>query len=83
VGGSYAPREQDPGMPPAPPITEPDPSALICPGDKVGPCTGCQRKAHRYGSGGSPQWCMETVKSGWGPSVRFVSTRPQEQREPG
>jgi hypothetical protein len=39
---------------PPPPITEPDPSALICPGDKVGPCTGCQRKTHRYGLGGSP-----------------------------
>ncbi|MEU6444815.1 hypothetical protein [Streptomyces sp. NPDC047046] len=60
-----------------PPITEPDPSALVCSGDKVGLCAECQRKTHRYGSGGSPlcQWCMEPVKAGWGPSVRFVSTR--------
>ncbi|MFG2795161.1 hypothetical protein [Streptomyces pseudovenezuelae] len=61
-----------------PPITEPDPSALVCPGDKVGSCTGCQRKAHRYGTGHSPlcQRCMEPVKEGWGPAVRFVSIRP-------
>ncbi|MDC0771732.1 hypothetical protein [Streptomyces sp. HD] len=39
---------------PPPPLSEPDPSALICPGDQVGLCAGCQRKTHRYGSGGSP-----------------------------
>lgn len=45
---------------PAPPIAEPDPSALTCPGGRVGPCSGCQRQTHTYGSGGSPlcQWCM-------------------------
>jgi hypothetical protein len=61
-----------------PPLSEPDPSALICPDDRVGHCAGCQRKTHRYGSGGSPlcQWCMQPVRAGWGPSVRFVSTRP-------
>lgn len=61
-----------------PPLSEPDPSALICAGDRVGHCAGCQRKTHRYGSGGSPlcQWCMESVKAGWGSTVRFVSTRP-------
>ncbi|MFF0097663.1 hypothetical protein ACFYSF_48420 [Streptomyces canus] len=61
-----------------PPLSEPDPSALICPGDRVGHCAGCQRKTHRYGSGGSPlcQWCMQPVKANWGPSVRFASTRP-------
>jgi hypothetical protein len=36
---------------PVPPITEPDPSALTCPGDRVGLCAGCQRKTHKYGSG--------------------------------
>ncbi|MFJ6393961.1 hypothetical protein ACIQJT_41020 [Streptomyces sp. NPDC091972] len=61
-----------------PPITEPDPSALICPGDKIGPCAACQRKTHKYGSGGIPlcQWCMEAAKTAWGSTVRFVSTRP-------
>ena len=61
-----------------PPITEPDSSARVCPGDKVGPRTGCQRKTHRYGTGGSPlcQWCMEPVKEGWGPAAAFVSIRP-------
>ncbi|MFD5407530.1 hypothetical protein [Streptomyces griseorubiginosus] len=61
-----------------PPITEPDPSALVCSGDKVGLCAECQRKTHRYGSGGSPlcQWCMESVQAGWGSTVRFINTRP-------
>ncbi|MEU9405495.1 hypothetical protein AB0E08_07310 [Streptomyces sp. NPDC048281] len=63
---------------PVPPISEPDPSALICPGDRVGLCAGCQRRTHRYGSGGSSlcQWCMDPVQERWGPGVRFVSTRP-------
>jgi hypothetical protein len=39
---------------PTPPVTEPDPSALTCPGDQVGPCATCQRKTHKYGRGGSP-----------------------------
>ncbi|MFI9772715.1 DUF6233 domain-containing protein [Streptomyces sp. NPDC052415] len=39
---------------PPPPISEPDPSALTCPGDRVGLCAACQRKTHRYGTGGSP-----------------------------
>ncbi|MER5698021.1 hypothetical protein ABT255_31520 [Streptomyces mirabilis] len=62
---------------PIPPITEPDPSALTCPGDRVGLCAGCQRKTHKYGSGGSPlcQWCMSPVMEQWGPTVRYVSTR--------
>ncbi|MCX5261638.1 hypothetical protein OOK27_47135 [Streptomyces canus] len=37
-----------------PPLSEPDPSALICPGDRVGHCAGCQRETHRHGSDGSP-----------------------------
>ncbi|MFD3843022.1 hypothetical protein ACFWWC_43420 [Streptomyces sp. NPDC058642] len=37
-----------------PPLSEPDPSALVCSGDRVGLCAGCQRKTHRYGSGGEP-----------------------------
>lgn len=50
---------------PAPPVTDPDPSALTCPGSAVGPCTTCQRQTHRYGSGGSPlcQWCMAPVQN--------------------
>ncbi len=39
---------------PPPPVSEPDPSALVCSGDRVGLCAGCQRKTHRYGSGGEP-----------------------------
>ncbi|KOU77131.1 hypothetical protein ADK57_03340 [Streptomyces sp. MMG1533] len=62
---------------PAPPISDPDPSALACPGSLIGPCSGCQRPTHKYGSGGSPlcQWCMAPVMEKWGPGVRFVSTR--------
>jgi hypothetical protein len=26
---------------PIPPVSEPDPSALTCPGDQVGPCATC------------------------------------------
>jgi hypothetical protein len=36
------------------PVSEPDPSALTCPGDKGSPCAACQRKTQEYGSGGSP-----------------------------
>ncbi|MET9913404.1 hypothetical protein ABZZ74_42725 [Streptomyces sp. NPDC006476] len=63
---------------PPPPISEPDPSALVCPGDKVGPCATCQRKTHKYGSGGSPlcQWCAAPVLEKWRPGVRHTSTRP-------
>ncbi|ALV31389.1 hypothetical protein [Streptomyces sp. CdTB01] len=63
---------------PPPPVSEPDPSALTCPGDKVGPCAACQRKTHKYGSGGSPlcQWCMASAQEKWGPGVRYTSTRP-------
>ncbi|MEU6258627.1 hypothetical protein [Streptomyces sp. NPDC047043] len=62
---------------PPPPITEPDPSALVCSGNQVGPCATCQRKTHKYGSGGSPlcQWCMAAVTEKWGPTVRHTSTR--------
>ncbi|WP_405606484.1 hypothetical protein [Streptomyces sp. NBC_00076] len=62
---------------PAPPVSEPDPSALTCPGDRVGLCARCQRKTHKYGSGGSPlcQWCMAPVLEQWGTAVRYVSTR--------
>ncbi|MDH6546057.1 hypothetical protein [Streptomyces sp. SAI-041] len=60
-----------------PPITEPDPAALICPGDKVGPCAVCQRKIHNYRSGGSPlcQRCIAPVQEKWGPGVRHTSAR--------
>lgn len=63
---------------PPPPVSEPDPSALTCPGDKVGPCAACQRKTHKYGSGGSPlcQWCMASAQEKWGTGVRYTSTRP-------
>ncbi|MEV0186086.1 hypothetical protein AB0I54_43600 [Streptomyces sp. NPDC050625] len=62
---------------PPPLITEPDPSALTCPTDRVGFCAGCQRKTHKYGSGGCPlcQWCMGPVMKQWGPAVRYISTR--------
>ncbi|MCT9011666.1 hypothetical protein [Streptomyces rhizosphaerihabitans] len=64
---------------PRPPISEPDPSTFTCSGGLVGPCCGCQRKTHKYGSGGLPlcQWCMTPVQEGWGSTVRFTSTRPK------
>ncbi|WP_395575778.1 hypothetical protein [Streptomyces sp. BK79] len=64
-----------------PPVSEPEPSALACPGDKVGPCAGCQRNTHKYGTGGLPlcQWCLAPAMQRWGPAVRFVSTRVQQQ----
>ncbi|MET9078607.1 hypothetical protein ABZX95_42275 [Streptomyces sp. NPDC004232] len=62
---------------PVPPVAEPDPSALVCPGNLVGPCATCQRKTHKYGHGGAPlcQWCAAPVMEGWGRHVRFTSTR--------
>ncbi|MET7684517.1 hypothetical protein [Streptomyces sp. NPDC005423] len=62
---------------PPPPIREPDPSALTCPGDQIGGCANCQRKTHKYGSGGVPlcRWCMAAVQERWGPTVRQISTR--------
>ncbi|GGQ70569.1 hypothetical protein GCM10010280_16400 [Streptomyces pilosus] len=63
---------------PPPPITEPDPSALTCPGHKVGPCAVCRRKTHRYGLGDSPLcgWCMTGARHNWGPGVHYNSVRP-------
>ncbi|KOG37195.1 hypothetical protein [Streptomyces resistomycificus] len=62
---------------PPPPVSEPDPSTFTCSSSLVGPCSGCQRPTHKYGSGGSPlcQWCMAPVQDRWGPAVRFTSTR--------
>lgn len=63
---------------PAPPIAEPDPSALTSSGDQVGPCAVCHRKTLRYGRGGCPlcQWCLEPVQAKRGAAVRYVDTRP-------
>lgn len=63
---------------PPPPITEPDPSALTCPGDKVGPCAACRRNTHRYGLGGNPlcAWCMTTARDNRGPNVHHYNSRP-------
>ncbi|GGW87556.1 hypothetical protein GCM10010320_81260 [Streptomyces caelestis] len=54
---------------PVPPVTEPDPSALTCPGDQVGPCALCQHKTHKYVRGDCPlcQWCMAPAMEKWGP----------------
>ena len=62
---------------PPPPVSEPDPSALVCSGGQVGQCAGCQRKTHRYGAGGEPlcHWCMATVKDQWDSRVRYTTTR--------
>ena len=62
---------------PPPPISEPDPSASSTSSSYVGPCSGCQRLTHKYGSGGLPlcQWCLAPVQDSWGPAVRFISTR--------
>lgn len=61
---------------PPPPVTEPDPSAVLAPG-LVGPCAGCQRSTHRYGAGGRPlcQWCMDPVEARYGSHLRYVSSR--------
>ncbi|MCT9009142.1 DUF6233 domain-containing protein [Streptomyces rhizosphaerihabitans] len=32
----------------------PDPSTSTCPGSIVGPCSGCQRRTHKYGNDGLP-----------------------------
>ncbi|MET9150898.1 hypothetical protein ABZX82_06435 [Streptomyces griseoflavus] len=63
---------------PPPPITEPDPSALTCPGDKIGPCAVCRRKTRRYGLGGNPLcgWCVTAARDKWGPGVRWNTARP-------
>ncbi|MFC8350940.1 hypothetical protein [Streptomyces sp. NPDC057280] len=60
-----------------PPISEPDPSALVCSGSDVGSCAGCQRKTHRFGNGGFPlcQWCAEPVMAAWSSNVRHTNTR--------
>ncbi|MDG5807908.1 hypothetical protein P9869_35730 [Streptomyces ossamyceticus] len=60
-----------------PPLSEPDPSALVCSGDLVGACAACQRKTHRYGRGGFPlcRWCAAPVQARWGSNVRHVSSR--------
>ncbi|NNN34421.1 hypothetical protein HLK59_29490 [Streptomyces sp. S3(2020)] len=67
-----------------PPVSEPDPSALVYSGNHVGLCAGCQRKTHRYGNGGSPlcSWCMADAKAQWDARVRYTNTRPQEQGLP-
>ncbi|MCG0068174.1 hypothetical protein L0F81_33755 [Streptomyces tricolor] len=59
------------------PVTEPDPSALVCPGEHVGPCATCQRKTHKYGRGGLPLcgWCFGRARERWGTGVRFAGTR--------
>ncbi|WP_221354621.1 hypothetical protein [Streptomyces beigongshangae] len=60
-----------------PPISEPDPSTHSCSSSYAGPCSGCQRTTHKYGSGGLPlcQWCLASARQNWGPAVRFTSTR--------
>lgn len=62
---------------PAPPITEPEPSAITCPGSNVGRCARCQRQTWRYGSGGLPLCSgrFDEQKAKSGPGVRHTSTR--------
>ncbi|WP_404200134.1 hypothetical protein [Streptomyces tauricus] len=55
---------------PPPPISEPDPSTFTASSSYVGPCSGCQRSTHKYGSGGLPlcQWrrvAALMVAEGW------------------
>lgn len=66
---------------PPPAVAEPDPSALVCPSDQVGPCSTCHRKTHKYGRGGQPlcQWCMSRALEKWGPGARYVSTRQPDR----
>ncbi|KAB1978514.1 hypothetical protein F8144_39415 [Streptomyces triticiradicis] len=62
----------------APPVSEPDPSAMLCSGSQVGPCARCGRPPHKYGQYGLPlcKWCFEPAREGWGNTVRFKDTRP-------
>ncbi|WP_413755083.1 hypothetical protein [Streptomyces sp. MMBL 11-3] len=62
-----------------PPISEGDPSTFTASSSYVGPCSGCQRPTHKYGSGGLPLcgWCLNAARERWGTSVRFNNTRPQ------
>ena len=62
-----------------PQISEPDPSTFTCSSSLVGPCSGCQRSTHRYGSGGLPlhHWRMTTARENWGTGVHFNNTRTQ------
>ncbi|PSM42386.1 hypothetical protein C6Y14_14215 [Streptomyces dioscori] len=64
---------------PPPPISEPDPSTFTISSSYVGPCSGCQRPTHKYGSGGLPlcRWCLSPVRENWGSAVHFTSTRAQ------
>jgi hypothetical protein len=64
---------------PPPPVSDPDPSALACSGDLVGPCAVCRRKTQRYGRGGNPlcHWCAAPVLARWGPNVRHAGTGAQ------
>ncbi|REE63987.1 hypothetical protein BX257_6650 [Streptomyces sp. 3212.3] len=59
---------------PVAPISEPDPSALVCPGDHVSSCSTCQRKTHRYGYGGNPlcSYCFEAQRLKWGSNVTHI-----------
>ncbi|TFV33250.1 hypothetical protein E4K10_31005 [Streptomyces sp. T1317-0309] len=59
---------------PVPPISEPDPSALVCPGDHVGSCSSCQRKTHRYGYGGNPlcSHCFAAQHAKRSPGVKHI-----------
>ncbi|WP_404199110.1 hypothetical protein [Streptomyces tauricus] len=63
---------------PPPPISEPDPSTFTASSSHVGPCSGCQRATHKYGSGGLPlySWCLTAARANWGTAVRFNNTRP-------
>jgi hypothetical protein len=65
---------------PPPPVTEPDPSALTCPGDQVGPCATCQRKTQKYGRGGCPL-CHGAWRQPWRSAARAcgTSTRAPDQ----
>ncbi|GGU03014.1 hypothetical protein GCM10010256_73870 [Streptomyces coeruleorubidus] len=59
-------------------VSEPDPSALTCPGAQVGRAPHASaRPTSEYGLGGCPlcQWCMAPAMEKWGPGVRYINTR--------
>lgn len=61
---------------PVPPVTQPDASSQMCPGDQRGPCAECTRLTHKYGDGGGPlcDVCLAVAQERWGRPVKRPTT---------
>ncbi|MET9579603.1 MULTISPECIES: DUF6207 family protein [Streptomyces] len=66
----------------APPVTEPDPSALICSGDLVGPCSGCQRTVEVAAADDQTALAIQELLAGRWATAPDDRT-PREPGEPG